>query len=297
MSESIKPRSMIFTLYGDYIQYYGGEIWIGSLLRLLEEFGHSGQSVRAAISRMNKQGWVQSRKEGNKSFYSLTPRGSRRVKEAAKRIYKLQNEVWDGKWRMLIYSIPEDKRNIRDELRKELGWSGFGFLSNSCWVSPNDLKEQVYDMFERYDISQYVDFFVTTYDGPKENKDLVQKCWNLSEINERFQQFIDAYLPRYELSKAKIEQGEMEDGACFVERTQLVHVYRKFLFYDPGLPDELLPDFWLGDRAAALFRHYYEALALPASRFFESIFEEGNELNKRNEGYNEKDHPFIVKVK
>ena len=91
------------------------KIWIGSLIQLLKEFGHNEQSVRAAMSRMNKQGWVEARKIGNKSYYYLTPRGDDRMDEAATRIYKLKQEKWNGKWTMLTYSIPEDKRSIRDE--------------------------------------------------------------------------------------------------------------------------------------------------------------------------------------
>jgi phenylacetic acid degradation operon negative regulatory protein len=297
MESNMNTRSMIFTLYGDYIRHYGGEIWIGSLIRLLEEFGHNAQSIRAAISRMHKQGWVQSRKVGNKSYYFLNERGQRRIEEAAKRIFKLQSSEWDGKWRMLIYSIPEEKRNIRDELRKELVWSGFGSLTYSCYISPNPLEEQVYDMISRYDIEPYVDFFISSYDGPHSNERLIKSCWNLEEINERYQEFIDAYSKRYVIDRNKIERKEMSDGECFVERTKLVHEYRKFLFVDPGLPEELLSKTWLGDHAAALFRDYYQILATPASRFFEQVFREGNEIKKRNEEYNVLDHPLIVPTK
>src|SRR5690606_31840498 len=118
MEMSLNTRSMIFTLYGDYIRHYGNEIWIGSLIRLLKEFGHNEQSVRAAISRMNKQGWVQAKRDGNKSFYSLTDQGKARMEEAAERIFKLKPNSWDGKWRVLMYNIPEDIRTIRDELRQ-----------------------------------------------------------------------------------------------------------------------------------------------------------------------------------
>ena len=119
-------QSMIFTIYGDYIRHYGNKVWIGSLIRLLKEFGHNEQSVRVAVSRMMKQGWLQSEKQGNKSYYFLTARGEARIEEAAIRIFKLNPTNWDGKWRMLMYTIPEEKRQIRDELRKELLWSGFG---------------------------------------------------------------------------------------------------------------------------------------------------------------------------
>lgn len=285
---------MVFTLYGDYISHYGSKIWIGSLIRLLNEFGHNDQSVRAAISRMNKQGWVQSEKIGNKSYYSLTERGQKRIDEAAKRIFKLMPEKWDGQWRILMYTIPEEIRSIRDELRKELVWSGFGTLSNSCWISANNLEKQVFDLIEKYEISHYVDFFIANYAGPDENKCLVEKSWNLQEINSKYKEFISEYSQKYIIDKNKIQKGNMSDAECFVERTKLVHEYRKFLFVDPGLPEELLPEKWLGSHAASLFSDYYKELAEPAARFFESVFKEGNELKDKAEDFNVLDHPLIV---
>lgn len=291
---SMNTRSMIFTVYGDYVRHYGNKIWIGSLIRLLNEFGHNDQAVRAAISRMNKQGWVQAEKQGNKSFYFLTERGVRRMEEAANRIFKLKPEEWDGKWRILMYTIPEEIRNIRDELRKELVWSGFGTLSNSCWISPNNLDKQVSDLIDKYDIKQYVDFFIANYEGPGENQRLIEKSWDLNEINDRYQEFITHYSQKYVIDKNKIEKGKMSDAECFVERTKLVHEYRKFLFVDPGLPEELLPAKWLGGHAATLFAQYYKELAHPASRFFESVFKEGNELTNKDQAYNMFDHPLIL---
>ena len=142
-------QSMIFTIYGDYIHHYGNKIWTGSLIRLMKEFGYNEQSVRVAVSRMTKQGWLESEKQGNKSYYYLTPRGEARIEEAGKRIFKLKPDEWDGKWRMLMYTIPEENRHIRDELRKELLWSGFGSFSNGCWISPNNLEKEVNLLIDR----------------------------------------------------------------------------------------------------------------------------------------------------
>lgn len=297
METGLNTRSMIFTLYGDYISHYGNEIWIGSLIRLLEAFGHNEQSVRAAISRMGKQGWVQSRREGNKSHYCLTERGVKRINEAAQRIFKLQPEAWDGKWRMLMYTIPEEKRTIRDELRKEIVWSGFGMLSGGLWISPNRLEKQVNDLIDKYDIAPYVHFFISEYDGPHENEKLVRECWDLDDINVRYRQFIDEYGGKFTVDSGKIEKDDISDGECFVERTRLVHEYRKFLFVDPGLPEELLPDKWLGGEAASLFSNYYKALAEPASRFFESVFGEANEMKNRNREYDALSHPYMIQTR
>jgi phenylacetic acid degradation operon negative regulatory protein len=286
---------MIFTIYGDYIRNYGNKIWIGSLIRLLKEFGHNEQGVRVAVSRMVKQGWIQSEKQGNKSYYFLTDRGVQRMDEAANRIYKMKPNEWDGKWRILMYTIPEDKRQLRDDLRKELLWSGFGSFSSGCWISPNDLEKQINRLIEKYDINEYVDFFISEYKGPKENQSLVEKSWHLEEIENKYEEFIEKYSKQFIVHQSIINRGEMSDADCFVERTNLVHEYRKFLFIDPGLPKELLPSKWNGNHAALLFSQYYQVLAEPASRFFESVFQENNDLCRKDETYDAKDHPLIIK--
>lgn len=284
---------MIFTLYGDYISHYGNEIWIGSLIRLLQAFGHKEQAVRAAISRMNKQGWVKANRKGNKSYYRLTERGVNRMGEAATRIFKLNNDHWDGKWRMFSYTIPEEKRAIRDDLRKELVWSGFGPLTNSFWISPNRLEEQVGDLIEKYDIQPYVHFFISEYKGPNPNKALVERCWDLGDTNTKYETFIQTYGEKYIRDNDHVQGSTLSDRDCFVERTRLVHEYRKFLFVDPGLPAELLPSQWLGNEAAALFSNYYKILAEPAGRFFESVYRENNMMDQTNGTYHVMTYPFL----
>ncbi|WP_144510158.1 phenylacetic acid degradation operon negative regulatory protein PaaX [Bacillus sp. FJAT-22090] len=286
-------QSMIFTIYGDYIRHYGNKIWIGSLIRLLKEFGHNEQSVRVAVSRMMKQGWIDSEKKGNKSYYFLTSRGEARMEEAAIRIFKMMPNEWDGKWRMLMYTIPEEKRQIRDELRKELLWSGFGSFSNGCWISPNNLEKEVEYLIEKYDIQNYVDFFVSEYKGPQANRTLVEKSWHLQELEGKYQAFISTYSKQYIVHQSMMNSGQMTDAECFVERTKLVHEYRKFLFTDPGLPKELLPEIWSGNHAALLFEQYYKLLAPPASHFFEEVFQEENDMRQKDREYDAGDHPLF----
>ncbi|MFC2947993.1 phenylacetic acid degradation operon negative regulatory protein PaaX [Virgibacillus sediminis] len=282
MNNKPNTRSMIFTLYGDYIRNYGNEIWIGSLIELLEAFNHNPQAVRAAISRMSKQNWVCNRREGNKSFYSLTEQGIKRVDEAAVRIYRAEPDRWDGKWRMFLYTIPEDKRQIRDELRKELTWSGMGLLSNSLWVTPNDLSPQINDIIQRYNLKDFVHYFVSENIGVQSDDKIVRECWDLDFINERYELFINRNKDSYEEDCKRIQTGSLSNKECFVKRTKLVHYYRKSLFIDPGLPKELLPDKWKGEPASRLFNDYYKILEGPANQFFEEVFAKGYDKYERN---------------
>ena len=262
----MRPRSLLFTLFGDFVRYYGGEIWVGSLIRLMQEFDISSQAVRVALSRMVADGWLQNRKVGKKSYYGLTAQGERRLAEGARRIYKLENPAWNGEWLLVTYTIPEKRKAHRETFRRELAWTGFGQLASSVWISPRDLRPQLLDLSQRYHLGQHIDFFTARYHGPDENHTLVEKCWDLAAIQHGYSEFISVY--RRKLA----QQQRMPDAVCFREEIQLIHAYRKFLFSDPGLPDELLPKRWLGHAAAHLMREYYRLVSPAAHRFFERIF-------------------------
>ena len=48
---------------------------------------------------------------------------------------------WDGKWRALIFDIPENRRFDRDNIRRALISIGFMRLQDSVWVYPYDCEK------------------------------------------------------------------------------------------------------------------------------------------------------------
>jgi len=65
-------------------------------------------------------------------------------------------------------------------------------------------------------------------------------------------------------------QVSRADQDAFAVRSQLVHEWRKFLFKDPGLPRELLPELWPGEQAARFFDAEASRLLPAARRFVDS---------------------------
>ena len=270
----IRPQSMMFTLYGDYIVHRGGEVWVGTLIQIAAEFGLSEQAMRSSLSRMSRNGWLRVRRIGNRSYYSLTPRSKRLIDEGTRRIFVRRTGAWDGRWRVLAYSIPERRREVRDALRKQLTWMGFGALSNGTWISPHGLETEVEALVEGLGIRNLVEVFVATHLGYADDRALARRCWNLEAVNARYAHFVAQYEPRYAAHQARLAQGDgVPDSECFVERFLLIHEYRRFFFLDPELPAELLPGGWLGGRAAELFHAYHELLADRANAYLDSVFE------------------------
>lgn len=50
---------------------------------------------------------------------------------------------WDGRWRVLIFDIPEKRRLVRDRMRLMLKDIGFILLQDSVWAYPYDCEEIV----------------------------------------------------------------------------------------------------------------------------------------------------------
>ncbi len=269
----MRARSLLFTVYGDSIRPHGGEIGLGSLIRLMAPLGFSPRAVRAAMSRMTRQGWLQTRRIGRRAYCSLTPQGAWRVDQGVRRVYRLEPEPWDGRWRLLSYAVPEGRRSARDRLRRELTWLGLGPLSRSTWLTPRNLSDQLSELAASHGLLDGVAIFEGTHLGPERDHSLVRRCWDLAAVASRYRAFIAATRRRAGGLARRLREGTISDAACFAEKILLVHEYRKFLFVDPGLPRALLPSDWPGRDAARVFRDVYQTLEAPAARFFADAFE------------------------
>ena len=269
----MRARSLLFTVYGDSIRPHGGEIGLGSLSRLMAPLGFSARAVRAAMSRMARQGWLQTRRIGRRAYYSLTPRGAWRVEQGVRRVYRLAPEPWDGRWRLLTYAISEGRRPVRDRLRRELAWLGLGPLSRSTWLTPRDLGGQLFELAASHGLNDGVAIFEGAHLGPERDRALANRCWDLDAVASRYRAFTAATRRRAVVLRRGLRRGTVSDAACFAEKITLVHEYRKFLFVDPGLPPSLLPADWPGWEAARAFRDVYQMLERPAARFFAEAFE------------------------
>lgn len=267
-----RSQEFVFTLYGDYIRHRGGEAWTGSLIELLGLFGLSEQAVRSTLSRMSRKGWLKGRRVGNKSYYSLTPKSIDLLEEGAQRIFQPRSDVWDGRWYLLVYSIPEKERPLRHRLRARLTWLGFGSLSNANWISPRDLRREMEGIVNSLGIQGHVEIFSAEHLGFATDQELVEQCWNLEELNRAYAEFIANYEPGFLDYRKRVGEGDdLEPSECFVRRFMLIHEYRSFPYVDPNLPSELLPEDWLGNKATQLFQEYHGHLTAKASAFVDSV--------------------------
>lgn len=268
---ALNARSMLFDLYGDYVELRGGEAWLGALVRLARELGVGEQAVRSAVSRMEHQGWLRSHREGRRSYYSLSERGRRLIVEGRERIFRRPADDWDGCWQLLLLTVPEQRRELRDRMRKELAWLGFGSIGNGVYLSPRDQSQQVRELADRYGLGERLQLYRAENEWPRDPRALVARAWNLAAANRWYAAFLDRFGTACERDLRKSERDELDHAHCFVTRFGLIHEFRRFPFLDPGLPPQLVPEDWRGHEAHDLFRRYHVLLTPGALRFYDEV--------------------------
>jgi len=94
-------------------------------------------------SRLKRKGLVKFERVGGKTRMLLTEKGRIMAHRAMLGNPLPQKILWDRKWRMLIFDIPEKRRPLRDKVRAILTGFGFVRLQDSVWVFPHDCEDVI----------------------------------------------------------------------------------------------------------------------------------------------------------
>ncbi|MCF7835902.1 MAG: CRISPR-associated endonuclease Cas2 [Candidatus Marinimicrobia bacterium] len=104
---------------------------------------HRGSYVKKSITKLKEKGLIKFEKNNDGTiFVRLTKKGHRKLLKYQLREKAIKKpKKWDGKWRVVIFDVQEQARNLREGLRKELINLGFIKLQNSVWVYPYECEE------------------------------------------------------------------------------------------------------------------------------------------------------------
>jgi len=262
------PRSLIMDMFADYARHRSGEIGALALTGLLADFDIADASARMTLSRMSKEGWLDRRRQGRRSFYSMTPRLRLLIETSESRILERRRDPWAGAWQMVLYSVPEAERALRDRVRTEVEWLGFGPLSPGAWISPHDHTDGLASLTVESDAAR-IDLFELRTGEIGRDRALARQCWNLDDLHEQY----IVSLRDFQARIAALRAGAITDQEAFTERVRLIASYRKIPFEDPDLPSELLPADWCGREAHTSFLELRELLRPGAFAYFDACCE------------------------
>ncbi|WP_154402121.1 PaaX family transcriptional regulator C-terminal domain-containing protein [Ornithinimicrobium cavernae] len=252
----MRARAAVFDLYGDHLGPRGYWAPISGVITLLGSCGIAAPATRTAVSRMTSQGWLQPETRRTIRGYAATPAGRERLGEAWARIYRPDTAGWDGRWQLVVTGRPAD-RGQRDRVAATLGFLGYGRMAPQTWLAARPAPELAAALD-----ALGIDYSVlTTTDLPDADR-VVARTWDLTELAASYRDFAEDTARLRDRVRSSWTPQE-----AYRVRATLVHRWRKFLFVDPALPAEVLPEGWPGQAARELFLEVADQLLQPARIF------------------------------
>lgn len=255
-------RSALLTVLGEYVLPTSGSAWQETLIRALAGLDYTPQAARQAVARSVADGWLRTERRGRRSRVHLTSATAAMLSAGAERIYSFgRPRDWDGQWLLVVLRVPEDRRQVRHQMRTQLAWAGFGSLGGGVYISPHVEREaELRAMVGENPVAELQSFHARAGEvGHLE--DLVANAWELDAVAETYHDFI----ARFQRLRPKTPEG------VFEAQTRLVHAWRKFPFLDPDLPETMLPRGWPRSRAYGLFQAKYAMWHTTARDYFTSL--------------------------
>jgi len=257
-------RSLLLTVLGEFVLPRPEPVWTQTLIDVLAELGVEQKSARQALARTAAEGLLVSDRSGRRVRWSLSASGRRLLTDGAARIYGFgtRTAAWDGRWLVLLVSVPESRRQLRHRLRTRLAWAGLGSPTPGVWVTPDAAKQdEVARVIADLELTAVSSSFVGPFGAIGAERDVVAQAWDLAGIEGAYADFLATFGSAAPVTPAEVMTAQIH----------LVHSWRRFPFLDPSLPGELLPDGWAGARAAALFGTLHARWDEPAVRHWRAL--------------------------
>jgi len=244
-------RSLLLTVLGEFVLPRTEPVWTQVLLDVLGGLGVESKSARQALARTAAEGLLESDRAGRRVRWSLTAAGHRLLTDGATRIYGFGSttHVWDGRWLVLLISVPESRRQLRHRLRTRLAWAGLGSPAPGVWLTPDPTKQdEVAEVVADLGLTGVTSSFIGPFGAIGAEQEVVAQAWDLAEVEGAYEEFLETFGPADPSGPDEVLRHQIH----------LVHAWRRFPFLDPQLPAALLPADWAGARAAELFTRQHQ---------------------------------------
>ncbi|MBW5484088.1 PaaX family transcriptional regulator [Streptomyces bambusae] len=246
------PRSLIVTFYGAYGRAFDGPVPVSALIRLLGAAGVDAPSVRSSVSRLKRRGFLLPAKDRDgQAAYELSPEARELLDDGDRRIYAAPGRPTDA-WLVAVFSVPEQERDKRHLLRSRLARLGYGTVAPGVWIAPAALYDETRHTLDRLRLTQYVELFRGDHLGFAPTAEAVARWWDLTALAKQHEEFLDLHEPVLRGWQSGAAAGGGPEAA-YRDYLLALDSWRHLPYADPGLPRELLPSDWPGDRSATVF--------------------------------------------
>lgn len=136
------------------------------------------QTLSRSLQALRNKKLVEWKKEGKYLKVVLTRSGRKHAE-----IYRMDEmkltrpRQWDGKWRVVLFDVPEKEKMTRDYFRRQLKRLNFFELQKSVFLTPYDCRRKMQKISASFQGGRAIRYLEATY---VDNQEALRKHFNLT---------------------------------------------------------------------------------------------------------------------
>lgn len=113
------------------------------------------------VSYLKRHGVIREYCEGKERFIEITAKGINKLKiDFVAKISIVRPKLWDKKWRVVMFDIPEKDRQLRNIIRDKLYRIGFEQVQKSIFIFPFECSFAIEIICDQYGGRQYLKYLI-----------------------------------------------------------------------------------------------------------------------------------------
>lgn len=229
--------SLLRTVVGLYLRRQGGWMPVAALVLVLQHLGLDPSGARTAISRVKAAGLLVPEARGDVKGYALAAGAEPMLAAGDRRIFHPRRMSRGERWCLISFSLPEERRAVRHQLRRRLQFIGCGTVSAGLWICPATLTGEVEQILADLGVRDEATLFETGDPRPL----TPASWWDLDALAALHREFAAGTEP------LRAEPDPL------IRYARGIDLWRPIPYLDPGLPEHLLPADWPGRRSEQVY--------------------------------------------
>lgn len=117
----------------------------------------SKQRIKDALRQLERKKIIEFQNKGYETYVKLTPDGKKEIlKYKVDELKFIRPKIWDKKWRIIVFDVPEKLSKARKYLASTLRRAGAYQFQKSVFVYPHECEDDIRFISELYKVQPFV---------------------------------------------------------------------------------------------------------------------------------------------
>jgi len=202
----------------------------------------NSRKLRGALGRLLAWKWVKKIGQGTNTAFQLTNTGVKELDNTLS-VLRTAEKAKENNLFLIIFQIAENKRDLREKLRRALVELGAAILHSGVWIATTDISQQIKKISKNLKISDKI--MVLKIESTKDLNNKLTHVWDLKVVNDNYSKFIK--------ESQHLIKNPIGNNVAYKAK-KLIYLFATILKKDPHLAGDLLPQNWKAKQARTSYQ-------------------------------------------